>query len=396
MLPYDKPVRRLGAFAFLAAFCEALSFFAASLYAYSITNSIIAVSIVMTAVAIAETLGAVVGGTLADRLDRKRIALLGALSAALLLAVLVFGGGIVVLTAMMVLATIASSPIRPVIGAALPNLVVEGELRFANGYVQALRNAALTLAPVVAGLGVGLVGARGIFAIAAISLLGATAVLVFVRGDFSERGRERDLTISDSPLEGFAFLRRDRVLLAIVAAGALSYLTAAYCMIADLPLAIDELGAGETGYGILVAAWGVGTTLGAVLASTAMNRLGPARAFAWAMLIEGVAIAAIAAVPSLAVAMAIFIVGGVFGGIGITADQVVVQERVPDAARGRVRATNDALMAAAYAVSLGIGGVVVEVLGARGTYLAGGIGVLAAGVLAFAVLRAPRAATVSG
>ena len=42
---------------------------------------------------------------------------------------------------------IAASPIRPVIGAALPNLVIEGDLRFANGYVQALRNAALTLAP---------------------------------------------------------------------------------------------------------------------------------------------------------------------------------------------------------------------------------------------------------
>ena len=30
MLPYDKSVRLLGVFAFLVAFCEALSFYAAS------------------------------------------------------------------------------------------------------------------------------------------------------------------------------------------------------------------------------------------------------------------------------------------------------------------------------------------------------------------------------
>ena len=52
------------------------------------------------------------------------------------------------------------------------------------------------------------------------------------------------------------------------------------------------------------------------------------------------------------------------GGIGITADQVLVQERVADGVRGRVRAANDAMMAAAYSLSLGIGGFVVVALGA--------------------------------
>jgi MFS family permease len=396
MLPSDTSVRRLGVFAFLAAFCEALSFYAASLYAYELTGSILSVSIVMTAVAVAETLGAVVGGTFADRLDRKRIAALGGLAGALLLGALVFGGDIVVLTAVMVLATIASSPIRPVVGAALPNLVIEGDLSYANGYVQALRNAALTLAPIVVGVGVGLVGARGIFGAAAGSMLLATAVLTLVRGDFSAQ-RTAGSTVSDSPFEGLAFLRRDRVLLTVVVAGALSWFTAAYCMIADLPLAIDELGAGETGYGILVAAWGVGSTAGAILAPIAMRRFGAPRAFALAMVLEGIVIALVAGVPTLAIACLTFVVGGVFGGIGVVADQIVVQERVPDEARGRVRATNDAVMAAAYAISLGIGGFVVDLAGPRGTYVLGGLGVLVAGVLATVALRGPArvGATVS-
>ena len=103
-------------------------------------------------------------------------------------------------------------------------------------------------------------------------------VLVFVRGRFSGVEAPAD-EASDSPLAGFALIRRDRVLGAVVIAGALFDLAAAYCSIADLPLAIDELGAGETGYGLLVAAWGVGTTLGALVARRAMQRLGVERAF---------------------------------------------------------------------------------------------------------------------
>jgi len=385
MLPYDKSVRLLGVFAFLTAFCEALSFYAASLYAYALTGSVLAVSVVMTATAIAETVGAVLGGTLADRLDRRLVAALGGIAGALLLASLLLGADVVVLTAVMVLAVIAISPIRPVIGAALPNLVIEGDLRFANGYVQALRNAALTLAPVAAGLGVGVVGARGIFGLAAASLLLAVFVLAGVRGRFGGANRAD----SESPLAGFAVIRRDRVLGAVVIAGALSWLAAAYCSIADLPLAIDDLGAGETGYGLLVAAWGVGTTLGAVLARRAMASAGVERAFVISLFVEGVAIALVAAAPTIGLAALAFVAGGIMGGIGVTADQVLVQERVSDGVRGRVRAANDAIMAAAYALSLGIGGFVVTALGARGTYLVGGLGVIGAAAVGMWALRRP-------
>ena len=58
----------------------------------------------MTATAIAETVGAVLGGTLADRLDRRLVAALGGVAGALLLGSLVLGADVVVLTAVMVLA----------------------------------------------------------------------------------------------------------------------------------------------------------------------------------------------------------------------------------------------------------------------------------------------------
>jgi predicted MFS family arabinose efflux permease len=238
--------------------------------------------------------------------------------------------------------------------------------------------------PVVAGLGVGLVGARGIFAVAATSQLAAVAVLAGIKGRF--RGAAA-APVSDSPLEGLRAIRRDPVLIVLVAAGALAWFTAANTQIADLPFAVHDLGIGETGYGMLVAIWGVGGVAGAMLAPRAMRRFGGTQAFALAMLLEGLTLAVVSIAPSAAIVAAVFVAGGILGGIGATADQVVVQERAPDGARGRVRAASDGIMSAAYALSLAAGGIVVDVLGPRGTYLLGGIGVVTAGAMALAALR---------
>ena len=166
MFPVDTSVRLIGLFTGLAALCEAIAFFGAGLYAYEQTHSTVSVAIVMASVACAETLGAVLGGALADRFDRKRVAGLAALGSAAMLAVLVVGADILWLTVVMTIATLCASPIRPAISAALPNLVVHDELDSANGYVQAWRNGAMTLGPVAVGVGAGLVGARGLFVVA--------------------------------------------------------------------------------------------------------------------------------------------------------------------------------------------------------------------------------------
>lgn len=172
----DRPVH-----SGLAALCEAIAFFGAGLYAYEQTHSTVSVAIVMASVACAETAGAVIGGALADRFDRKLVASLAALGAAAMLAVLVVGADILWLTVVMTLATLCASPIRPAISAALPNLVVHDELDSANGYVQAWRNGAMTLGPVAVGVGAGLVGARGLFVVAAAALLLGVGVLAAIR-----------------------------------------------------------------------------------------------------------------------------------------------------------------------------------------------------------------------
>ncbi|MEO9176182.1 MAG: MFS transporter [Gaiellales bacterium] len=390
MFPVDRSVRLIGVFTGLAALCEAIAFFGAGLYAYEQTHSTVSVAIVMASVACAETAGAVIGGALADRFDRKRVAALAAIGSAAMLAVLVVGANILWLTVVMTIATLCASPIRPAISAALPNLVVHDHLDSANGYVQAWRNAAMTLGPVFVGVGAGLFGARGLFVVAAAALLAGVVVLAGVRGPFHAGRDASSVEVSDSPFEGINILFRDRVLGFVVAAGVVSVLTAACGMVADLPYALHDLNLGEAGYGVLLASWGVGMTGGSLLAPLAIRRLGAPTAFGIALFVEAAGIMGAALFPVSGIAMTVFVIGGLGGGVGVVADQLLIQQRVPDGARGRVRAANDALVSAAYAISLGFGGIIVAVLGARGTYAFASIGCLIAGLLATIALRDHR------
>src|SRR5262249_40923525 len=143
-------------------------------------------------------------------------ALMAAVSAACLLAVLALGTNLVALTVVLVSMTIAASPIRPAVFAALPNLLVDDELDTANSYLHTLRQAAFTLAPVVAGVGAVLIGAAGLFLVAAAMFALAALVLLAVRGRFHEqapaqadRGVARERL---APLAGARLIRRDRML----------------------------------------------------------------------------------------------------------------------------------------------------------------------------------------
>src|SRR3954447_25665126 len=213
LFPKDSSIRLLGVFQALDTFSELLAFFATGLVAYDRTHSTLVVSAVMTAVALAEAAGALLGGAFADRFDRKRVALMAAISAGCLLLVLALGTNLIALTAVMVGMTIAAAPIRPAVFAALPNLLVRDELDTANSYLQTLRQGAFALSPIVAGFGAAAIGASGLFVCAA-SMFGLAAiVLLCVRGRFHEEAvADSPAETRFSPLAGVQLIRRDRVL----------------------------------------------------------------------------------------------------------------------------------------------------------------------------------------
>jgi hypothetical protein len=234
-------------------------------------------------------------------------------------------------------------------------------VRAGNAVLNVAFAVAAATAPAAAGLLVALAGAG--VALAAGAGLTAVAALVAARVRLGER-RDRAL----HPAGAFRVLRESRGAILIATEALLLVLFTAAVPV-ELPYVVDALGAGEGGYGLLLAAWGAGTVAGSVVFAA----LGRARL----SLLAGAATAAVAAAyavmgvaPSLAIACAGAAIGGAGNGIQWVAAATWVQRLAPRDAAARVAALLESVAVLAPGAGFLLGGVLVTLLSPRACMLA--------------------------
>src|SRR5207245_1799521 len=145
-----------------------------------------------------------------------------------------------------------------------------------------------------------------------------------------------------------------------------------------------DLGAGSSGYGLLLATWGAGIVVGGIVfarARTALTVLAAMASLAVAFAYIGLALA-----PTLLAACLCSLLGGIGNGVQWVAVMTAVQERVPDAMQVRVVGLLDAGAQLAPGLGFAIGSVLTAVFSARLTYAIAGIATTGA-ALAFWSLR---------
>jgi MFS family permease len=154
----------------------------------------------------------------------------------------------------------------------------------------------------------------------------------------------------------------------------------------------STLSAGDLGFGLLVATWGVGAALGAVVFARAVRRpLGPM--LTGGTLLVGLAYLGFAAAPTIALACCAAVVGGVGNGIQWPSLISAVQQLTPPALHGRLMSAVGSLNALCPAIGFILGGSVAALSSPRvAMALAGGVATLAT----FAFLRLPIRGLQSG
>jgi len=142
-------------------------------------------------------------------------------------------------------------------------------------------------------------------------------------------------------------------------------------------LASEWLGLGPSGFGLLLAAIGVGAVAGPL----GLRRfIRPSHRF-WLFApygLRGLVDLCLAAVASPLVAAPALAAYGLGTSSGMVSFQSTVQHEAPAAVRGRVFALFDVLWQSARLLSLAAGGLLADVLGVRAVYVAGGLLLLAA------------------
>jgi MFS family permease len=146
---------------------------------------------------------------------------------------------------------------------------------------------------------------------------------------------------------------------------------------------VEELDAGNVGYGALLAAWGVGMVIGSGVFARMRNRSTRMLVFA-STLCVGIGYLGLAAAPGIVLACVASVVGGTGNGVQWVSVLTTIQEAVPDALQARVVGLMESTAAAAPGVGFLLGGLLTTAWSPRWAYLVAGVGVVA---IAFVVLE---------
>jgi MFS family permease len=134
----------------------------------------------------------------------------------------------------------------------------------------------------------------------------------------------------------------------------------------------STLSAGDFGFGLLVAAWGVGAALGAIVFARSVRRpLGPM--LTGGTLLVGLGYLGFAVAPTLAIACAAGVVGGVGNGIQWPSLISAVQQLTPAALHGRLMSAVGSLNALCPAIGFILGGSIAALSSPRAAMAVAGI-----------------------
>jgi MFS family permease len=334
-----------------------------------------------------------------DRFDRRRVLVVSDLLAAAGFVALAFARTPGQLVAIACITAILEAPVWAVAAAAIPNLVDEEHLSWANGQVTIGRNLGSFAGPllgtaIAAALAPGehpatdrlYVAGAFVFGINAVSFLVSAWLIGRTRGRFNDaRPAEPE---HRGIRAGFRYAFSDRVLRAIIVGWSVLILGAGLILVAEIPYA-DTFDQGAFGYGLLNALWGGGAALGAVLAGRWLSASREPPTLLAAFFAGGALMFAIGASPFWILALVLVVAEGLCEGLATVAEQGIMQRRTPDEVRSRVVGALEAATLLAFAVSLTVGGPIVDVLGPRAAYHVGGMTTILAALIVLRPLRHP-------
>lgn len=372
-LPVRNPSFRLLFLAMVVSFAgDWFLFVALAGLLDELTGSPAAVAGMYVAMTVPFALSTLVGGPLADRLDRQRL-MVGSdiLRGLLVLGFLLVDRPSEVWAAFVLASAVAAlgALFEPAALAAVPNLVGRQDLAAANMLSGAAWGTMLAAGSALGGLVVAAFGREAAYLGDALSFFISAALVLRIRARFAEPrepGRHHPGLV-EATRETIRYARRDRRVLALLAVKAAFGLGAG--TIALLPvLALQVFRAGETGAGVLLAFRGVGIVTGPLLVRPFVRGEDLGRVF-WAIAaafgLFALSYALVPLMPSLLLSGVFVLTAHLGGGVQWTLSSYGLQALTPDHVRGRVLAFDEGLLMVTVAASAMTSGWVAASVGVR-------------------------------
>jgi MFS family permease len=356
--------RRLWLGTMLSRTGAAMTTFAITLQVYDLTRSPAAVGGLGVAVFIPLLLITLPGGTLADRVDRRRLVLAVAVGqmalSAVLFALAAFGGASLwSLYALVALGAAFSAVSAPAQQTFIPRLVPREQLGPAMALNRIVFQVVMIAGPSLAGVVTAWTGLRGCYLADVASCAGALwgvgrlPAMPPARPAAGRAGATGDTAAGDDPaadagrprsglaltLEGLAFIRRTPALCG-------AFLADVNATFFALPVSLfpainaERFGGNPRTLGLLMTAIGVGGLVSAVFAGPLKHMSRHGLVMLACVAVWGGAFALFAVAPSLWLTLLALAIAGLADTFTVVVRGIIVQEATPDEFRGRVNAAD--------------------------------------------------------
>lgn len=329
-------------------------------------------------------------GTLADRYDRRRVALVA------------WAGLLVATTALLALSLLRAPPFAAILGALfvvgcarslsaatgpalLPMLVEPEDFPAAAAWSSTVFSVGVIVGPAIGGLCTAAFDASGAYVVAATLLTVAVGALRGVRPIRAADRSQRPRSLADA-LAGLRLVFQHPILLGAISLDLFAVLLGG--AVALLPVyARDILHVGATGFGTLRAAPAVGALVMAVWLTTRPPRRRIGTLLYATVAVFGLATIGFGLSTTFLPALAFLALSGAADEVSVWIRQNVVQLATPDALRGRVSAVEFVFIGASNELGELESGLLASAIGPVPAVVVGGFGTL--GVVGLASVMSP-------
>lgn len=363
---------------------------ALSWYLWETTGSSAWVAAAYLAHSLVLALASAPAGALADRVDRRRLmigsdTLACAVFIALAIAVVAQAPPLVVVS-LMAIAALVESPFVVASQAAIPSLVDDADVPWANALVGRVQTIVSVIAPAAGGAMAAALGVGAVLGLNAISFVASAVLVASIHHAFGSADADSDATAPTTDrARALRIASSTPLLRATVFPGFVAFIGVGFVMVAGPQLA-ESYGLDAFGLGVVFGAWAFGAFCASFVAQRVLHVGAEFRVAVIGLGLHGVGLALVALTEPIALALAGLAIGGVGAGITAPARQTIIQRNTSDDVRAGVFGVMETIGWASFAISLVGAGAFVDQVGIRWSYGIAAI-LFAAGVVLMLVLR---------
>ncbi len=288
-----------------------------------------------------------------------------------------------------VLASCAVTFTRPTHNAILPELAdTPQELTAANAATGMMEGLGTLVGPGLSALLIGSIGVGGVVGVMALFMVAAGLLTFRLRlyRDAQPISRAEPESFFVDSLGGFRELRAEPGAALLLGVGGVQFFLIGLLDVFYALLAIQILGRGSSGPGVLSAGFGFGGLLGATVAVTLASRRRLSPAMAAGLAVSGLALATVGSAEVMAVALLLIAFVGAARAFFDVAARTLLQRAVQDDVLARVFGVEEGLQMLGLAAGSAMAPVFVSGFGPRGAFVAAGVVLLVVAVTTWPAL----------